>query len=105
MASNALGFQVLDKRVKPGVFGHNVEIESVATCALDAHVFGVQPKGLEFSSEVEWNLCLVGTAKDFGFQRTSAEGSQVLRLNVLEVDEDNAGFQIDGGSVRSGWYA
>lgn len=52
-----------------------MEIESVATRALNADVFSIQPEGLEFSREVEWNLCLVGPAKDLGSQGTSAERS------------------------------
>ena len=114
MAGDVLGLEVLDQWVEPGVFRNDkersarglggeaadvvgdVEIEGVAAGALDADVFGIRPEGLKLGGEVKWDFGLVGSAKDLGLEGASAQRSQVLGLNVLEVDKDDARFQLAG---------
>ena len=84
----------------------DVEIEGVGAGALDADVFGVWSEGLEFGGKVEGHFGLVGAAEDLGFEWPPTERSQVLGLNVLEVDKDDVRFQaVDdrfGGDSTSG---
>jgi len=112
VANDVLGLEVPDQRIEAGVVGNDVErcargrggeasnvigyveIEGVAAGALDPDVFGVRPKRLELGSELEGDFGLGGATKDLGLERASTERSEILGLNVLEVDKNNARFQL-----------
>lgn len=109
-----MSLEVFNKRVEPLVFGDDVEggagelsgkaayvigdveVEGVGAGSLDADVFGVRAKGLEFGGEVERDFGLGGAAEDHGFIRACSKLSQVFGLNVLEVYEDEVRFQMAG---------
>ena len=110
MAGNVFGLKVFDERIEAGVSGHDikspagslggqaadvvsdVEIERVAAAALDQHQFGIGSDRQQGGDQAGWNFRLVGSAKDLDLAGATTKRRQVLRLNVLEVYEDDVRF-------------
>ena len=101
---------MLDERLKAFVFRNNVkcgvgalsgetpyvvryaEIQGVSPRALDGDILGLRTKCLQLVRNIEWDLALVGAAKDPYLKRSAAQRGKIFWLNVLEVQEDEACF-------------
>jgi hypothetical protein len=114
VTGDVLGLEMADERVKAGVFEEGCVEGCVRNLGCEttdvigrrgsrAHCDGplnadvvlhILSERLEFSGKVQGDLGLRGPDEHFCFELASSEQGQVFGLHVLEVDEDDVGFQL-----------
>jgi hypothetical protein len=66
----------------------DMEVQGIGSSRFEDDVFRVAAKGLQSRCKRNGNLGLVGTEKDLDPEWAVLEQAEILRLNILEIDQD-----------------
>jgi hypothetical protein len=72
-----------------------VEVEGIVSVPVDLDVLRVGTKGLQCLRHREWHVLLVGADEYLDLELTTGDQTEVVRFDVLEIDEQEIGAHDD----------